>query len=140
MAKKTFATSAVKSQLIQEIADLTQKVRNDIKNIIMYEPEILRICTKLTLSVYSKKQSEFDSLNDLRIHLFPRKKNLNSLPPTDGSFVYHVKRAILQWSIILQAVIPKPCVLNPLEFGWTHHDILGVSPVTSALTPLASIC
>ena len=80
-------------------------------------------------------------MNQIRYDLFKKKKdapmNIKTLPPTDQSLAYHVKRAHLQALIWKAADQQSPPVVDINQFGWemkdgTPHPIASNAPPSSS--------
>ena len=117
--KKTILKAAM--PWLTQISAVTDQVSRDIQEAIELEDEIVKLSRDILIASYGKIEN-FDCLNDLRVHLFPHRKTLKSLPPTDDSFKFPVKRCIFQWSVMLQALVPSPIYFSPLDFGWELKD------------------
>ena len=83
---------------------------------------LVNVCKQLVVTVYGRSATNFNSLNDLRAHLYSRLEDLRRLPPTDISFLLHLKRCIFQSLIWIQS--HKPCIDLPqaTDMGWRIED------------------
>jgi hypothetical protein len=129
--KKTILKAAM--PWLTQISAVTDQVSRDIQEAIELEDEIVKLSRDILIASYGKNEN-FYCLNDLRVHLFPRRKTLKSLPPTDESLKFYVKRCIFQWSVMLQALVPSPIYFSPIDFGWELKDgkVLTKKPTLAA--------
>lgn len=98
--------------------------------------EICSQARDLTITVYSKKYAmQGCTLSEVRANKFLNNKStlLKMLPPTKGSFVPHLRRAMYATMIDKSAHIPKPNLPPPTEYGWEliNGDYVPVLSVTS---------
>jgi len=64
-----------------------------------------------------------ESVNDLRMELFPNKVQLmHNLPPTQSALMQHINRCLYQSSILLTSVLAVQATPSPDTFGWTKVD------------------
>ncbi len=79
----------------------------------------------LCIKVYSTKHDDFDDIANLRAHKFLRQKSsalLRLLPPTDDSFVQHVKRCALATITDKRAHLAEPDIPPCQNFGWSVEN------------------
>jgi hypothetical protein len=74
LGKRTFVKGAVKYGLVSEIAKLTREFKIDLFNISNYVKEKMEVAKIAKIAAYGKNPTDFNSLNDLRLHLSHRKK------------------------------------------------------------------
>ncbi|KAK2724794.1 hypothetical protein QYM36_001320 [Artemia franciscana] len=79
---------------LTRISALTQHIWEQIDRAVETEEDIMKLCCEILIAS-CRKSEESLCLNDIRVHLFPRRKTLKSLPPTDDSFALHEKRVSL---------------------------------------------
>jgi len=67
--------------------------------------------------------------------LYPRKKELKALPPTEGAFVECCKRSYYQLAIWNASLIARPCLPSPLSYEWqfSGQDVVSVASSASSL-------
>lgn len=91
----------------------------------------------LIVSVYSNKHEEFSdtSLSKLRVFKFLNNKStlLKLLPPSDGAFLQHLRRAALATITDKTAHIPQPTAVSIEDYGWalmdgTHVPVMSTQP------------
>ncbi len=87
----------------------------------------------VTIATYH--QQAFQSLNELRQHLYARKKSIQALPPTDDAFQQHVLRALFQTCVWVKAMQTHPALPSPLDFGWLMLPS-GVQPLLITMPSL----
>ena len=93
--------------------------------------DVINQARQLIKVVYSSEGCHFKDLAELRGHKFLKNKdtNLKKLPPTEDSFLLHLKRAAFATIIDKTAYIAQPELPRPHDYGWTFPG--------ERLTPLA---
>ena len=87
-----------------------------------------KLISRLYYPKGKSKRCDID-LNKLRVKLATVKNStLVSLPPSDDTFEQYVLRSSYQTKIWLNAHIPKPAVVSPLEYGWKDGKF-GLEPI-----------
>ena len=90
------------------------------------------------LKLYSNKKTQCTNLDKLRYTLASTTdRSVAKLPPTEDTFIQHVKRARYQVSIWCQSHVQKPILWNPVGNGWKASDN-GLVPVmhTKPIAPV----
>ena len=115
--KKTCIAEAFKASVLDKLEELDLKMKSVPKRLMEYLVDITNVYRKIVFTAYGKRSDDFSSLNDVRVHLFHKKNSLNCLPPTENSFKYHVKCAVFQRFLMLQAAEAQPVIHNPYDYG-----------------------
>ena len=106
--------SAQKSGLCVEIQCAMQKLRDETyTEASMFSFQDAE--RKLIISAYGRDPNKL-FLSDLRVHLYPRKKELKALPPTEGVFVEYCERSYYQLAIWNASLVARPCLPSPLSY------------------------
>ena len=116
IGKWTFLASAKKRGLYIKIDCAIQKLKAET----LTEAKMFSfqdIARKLIISDYGRNLDEFSHC-DWRVHLYPRKKELKALPPTEDAFVEHSKRSYYQLSTCNASLIARLYLSIPLSYGW----------------------
>ena len=76
-----------------------------------------KIIQRLVILMYSRTSSDME-VNVARMHLYSSSQNIEHIPPTSNSLLFHVRRSIYQcgiWSKCLLACQSRP---SPQNYGW----------------------
>ena len=94
-----------------------------LDGLIMFQTSVetntLNILEGLICSGYAKDQQLIRTLSKTCWHLFKKfSAETDKLPPTEGAFIQHVKRAFYQLSIGEQATSASISHKSPDDYGW----------------------
>lgn len=142
--KKSAMKAVERWNLYEDIRNVIVRLRCDDAHAVL--EEFTSACRKVVVAMYGKDPGDFRSLNDLRIHLYPRKRELKYLPPTDDAFSFHAMRSLLQVKFLLEANLPRPSPVDPTRFGWTFSKgkicpvPMGGDPFPQGTSPEYCLC
>jgi hypothetical protein len=97
--KRVFTKVVKKWALLKQITILVTDIKRSRLDSSMQENFIF-ICKKSIVATYGKHQHFFTSLDDLRAHLYPLKRKIIYLPPSDAAFERHAKCVCPQLGIV----------------------------------------
>lgn len=88
------------------------------------------------------RSSELSSVNEARLDLFARKQRAyDSIPPSRGALVEHVKRAAYQAGHVWhQALVNQPQLPSSSEWGWRWSSEGYWKVHWTSLEPIAKCC
>ena len=67
--------------------------------------------------------SGLETVNEVGQHLFTKKNRaMESLPPTSAALKLHTRRAALQANCWEQAMVVKPVLYDPTNYGWIQKS------------------
>ena len=116
------------SQLLVSLGsgDLTEETLNSVEKFVckIYEPT-----------------TEITNIDQLRVFLFNKGKDPDSLPPTSDALKLHISRAHYQTSVWLNATVPSPEGIDPETCGWERDPYSNhLKPKLSVLEPIPKVC
>ena len=86
--------------------------------------------------VKGKYKQSHTNLNKLRTkHAAKKTMSLKRLPPSEPSFVQHVKCATWQ----TKAHVALPHLGEPLDYGWKQEPVIGLGPITFDMPSAADV-
>jgi len=91
------------------------------------EPSLAVIngCEEFLCSLFCPRKLQITQAHNLRWQLFKTLKaeqGVETLPPTHGAWLEHIKRAHVQANVWSQDLVLNPVVLDPLQLGWQLQD------------------
>ena len=118
-------SKALNISALQEFAETADS--SDIND------DLTQQARQLMLGVYAKKIDVDQPIDVFRAHKFLNNRStlLKRLPPTEGAFKHHLKRAALATMIDKSAHVAKPNLPAYQDFGWTVNDNTFVAVTTS---------
>ena len=90
--------------------------------------ESLSSVEKFVCKIY-EPLSKITNIDQMRVFLFNKGKNTDSLPPTSEALKLHISQAHYQTTVWLNATVPSPKRMNPETCGWEPD------PYCNQLTP-----
>jgi hypothetical protein len=93
---------------------------------------------KFVCAMYS--HGEVESVNQIRVLLFPKCGKPQALPPTRDALQLHIKRSQYRASVWKQASCQYPILPNPDEMGWVKVDGKELVPHLMTLDPIPKAC
>ena len=87
--------------------------------------EVLRGCEEFLCSLFCPSGVHIGEAKMLRWFLFKQLKDeqgVDKLPPTQGAWIEHIRRAHVQDNIWRQDMVLHPACLDPLTLGWRSID------------------
>lgn len=79
-------------------------------------------------------------VNEARKHLFTRKsRSLENIPPTQAALRQHIKRAMYQAHVWNLALVIRPQLPSPSDWGWVNSDD-GWQPLWTTLPEASQSC
>ncbi|XP_014665031.1 PREDICTED: uncharacterized protein LOC106807252 [Priapulus caudatus] len=87
--------------------------------------KVIHGCEEFLCSLSCPSGVHIGQANMLRWFLFKQLKDeqgVDELPPTQGAWIQHIRRAHVQANIWHQDMVLKPTCLDPLTLGWRNLD------------------
>ncbi len=104
-----------------------------------FESTTISTVQRFVVLMYDRT-SDIAEVNEARKHLFTRKsRSLENLPPTLASLEQHIKRVCYQSNCWNQALIPKPKLPSPGNWGWKKEQT-GWEPIWTTLSEASRSC
>ena len=121
-----------------ETSDIFTKLSRQPSTI---EDADLRTIERFVVLLYDRS-SEASSVNEARFELFARKqRTYDSIPPSRGALVEHVKRAAYQAGHVwYQSLVKQPQQCSPSEWGWKWSSDGHWKVHWTSLEPIAKCC
>ncbi len=98
---------------------------------------VMRGCEEFLCSMFCPSGVSIGQAKRLRWCLFKQLKDeqgVDKLPPTQGAWVEHIRRAHIQCHMWLQDLVLNPSSLDPLSMGWKIQDNKYL-PILSQIPP-----
>jgi len=87
--------------------------------------EVVKGCAEFICSILCPKGLHFSRAKDIRWYMFKRLRldqGVEKLPPTEGAWLEHIRRAHLQANVWSQDLVLNPITLDPVMLGWQLED------------------
>jgi hypothetical protein len=87
--------------------------------------EVVKGCEEFLCSLFCPKQLHISKAKNLRWYLFKQQKpnqGVDKLPPTQGAWLEHIRRAHVQASVWSQDLVINPVIPDPVTLGWQMQD------------------
>ena len=96
--------------------------------------EVSNICPTITLT-------EITNIDQMRLFLFNKGKDADSLPPTSEALKLHISRAHYQITVWLNVTVPSPERIDPETCGWEPDPYSEqLKPKLLLLEPVPKVC
>jgi len=87
--------------------------------------EVVKGCEEFLCSLVCPKRLNIYQAKDLRWYMFKRLRRdqgVDKLPPTEGAWFEHIRRAHIQANVWSQDLVLNPVNLDPVILGWKLED------------------
>ena len=85
--------------------------------------------------------TEITKIDQMRVFLYNKGKDTDSLPPTFDALKLHINRVHYQTTIWMNATVPTTELINPETCGWEHDPYSNqLKPKLLLLEPIHKVC